>query len=86
MLPAPAVCARQKNGGARGAAKFREETSKKQTTAARPRCCGAQSSRSLVRMRAVLCNAAFHPEPPDDGSRHHGHAPVMFLEAYVTIF
>ena len=34
--------AREKNGGARGAAKFREETSKKQKRGQRPHCCGAQ--------------------------------------------
>ena len=42
-----------------GAAKFREETSKKADSAARPHCCGAQSSPPDVRARAIFCNAAF---------------------------
>jgi hypothetical protein len=41
---APSRGAGKKNGGAFGAAKFREETSKKADSAAEPHCCGAQRS------------------------------------------
>jgi hypothetical protein len=45
----------EKNGGALGAAKFREETSKKQTARREPHCCGAQCKEpTAVATRGIL--------------------------------
>ena len=49
----------EKNGGAYGAAKFREETSKKADSAVRDRrCCEAEFRPLIVRMQSKFCDAA----------------------------
>jgi hypothetical protein len=52
---------RAKNGGACGAAKFREETSKKSRQRdSEPHCCGAQSRRTIVRQQGKTSHCSIH--------------------------
>ena len=57
---APGRCGGQKNGGACGTAKFREETSKKADSATRGRIAAVHNvGGRIVRLQVIFCNAAF---------------------------